>query len=161
MEGQLIMGSHGITFEIPNAHGSYLADILMGMPFSNFKWLIDNDEIHMIEDNEFTGEFLYNEEIISGDKLFDIAANNTYYMIFVTLRAFLNESDVQSVSTYREFLESSCEIAFGVYDCSEVIFWSKGEQLVSKMYNYCLSKGYNKVKYISEDDLIKGIYHIE
>ena len=155
------MKNAGITFEIPNDHGSYLADILKGMPFSDYKWLVDNDEIHMIKDNKITGEFLYNEEIISGDKLFNIAANNTYYMIFVTLRAFLKESAVQRVSTYREFLESSCEIAFGVYDCSEVMFWSKDEQLVSKMYNYCVSKGYNEVEYISEEDLIKEKYHIE
>lgn len=157
------MKNMGVSFEIPNKHGKYLSDILEPIPFGEYLWLIDNDEIHLLANNEFTHEFLFKEEdiIISGEKLYNTAKTNNYYMIFVTLRAFFNNGDVQPVSSYREFLESDCEIVLAVDDCSYVMFWCKDNQLILNMYNYALSKGYKNIEYISEKDLIEKKYIIE
>jgi hypothetical protein len=156
------MKNMGVSFEIPNKHGKYLSDILEPIPFGEYQWLIDNDEIHLLANNEFTHEFLFKEEdiIISGEKLYDTAKTNNYYMIFVTLRAFFKNGDVQPVSSYREFLESDCEIVLEVDDCSYVMFWCKDNQLILNMYNYALSKGYENIEYISEKDLIENKYII-
>ena len=63
--------------------------------------------------------------------------------------------------TYKEFLDSDCQIALAVYDCSYVMFWCKSNQTVTNMYSYALSKGYEDVEYISENDLLKEKYYIE
>jgi hypothetical protein len=156
------MKNMGVSFEIPNKNGKYLSDILEPIPFGEYQWLIDNDEIHLLENNEFTNEFLFKEEdiIISGEKLYNTAKTNNYYMIFVTLRAFFKNGDVQPVSSYKEFLESDCEIVLEVDDCSYVMFWCKNKQLILNMYNYALSKGYKNIEYISEKDLIEKKYII-
>jgi hypothetical protein len=157
------MKNMGVWFEIPNAYGNYLSDILEPIPFNCYQWAVDDDEIHMLKDNEFTNEFLFNDEdrIISGEKLYDSSKNNTYYMIFITLRAFRKDGIIKSVSNYKEFLESDCQIILAVFDCSEVMFWCKDSQLVSKMFNYALSKGYENVNYISEEDLIARKYYLD
>lgn len=157
------MKNMGVSFEIPNKYGKYLSDILEPIPFGEYQWLIDNDEIHLLENNKFTNEFLFKDEdrIISGETLYNNAKSNTYYMVFVTLRAFFKDGTLQEVSTYREFLESDCQIILAVYDGSYVMFWCKDNQLVLNMYSYALSKGYENIKYISEKDLIEKKYLIE
>ncbi len=108
-----------------------------------------------MDDNKFTNEFLFNEDrIISGEELYKSSKDNTYYMIFIILWAFFKDVTIKTVSKYKEFLESHCQIALAVCDCSYVMFWCKDSQLVSDMYMYALSKGYENVKYISEEGLI-------
>jgi hypothetical protein len=157
------MKNMGVVFEIPNKYGKYLSDILEPLPFSEYHWLIDNDEIHLLENNEFTNEFLFKEEhrIISGEGLYNTAKTNNYYLVFVTLKAFYKNGIVQPVSSYREFLDSDCQVALAVYDCSYVMFWCKNNKLVLNMYNYAQSKGYKNIKYISEKDLIEKKYIID
>lgn len=155
------MKNMGISFVIPNKHGNYLSDILEPLPFADYQWLIDDDEIHLLHDNKFTNEFLFNEDrILPGEKLYSTSKDNTHYMVFVTLRAFSPNSTIKPVSNYKEFLESDCQIVLVVSDCSYVMFWYKDNQLVSHMYNYAISKGYAEVKYISEEDLIEGKCYI-
>lgn len=153
----------GVWFEIPNGYGNYLSDILEPLSVKCYQWVVDDDEIHVLKDNEFTNEFLFSDEdrIISGEKLYESTKNNTYYMIFITLRAFLKDGNIESVSNYKEFLESDCQIILAVYDCSEVMFWCKDSQLVLKMYNNALSKGYKNINYISEEDLIARKYYLD
>jgi len=149
------MNDMGLSFKIPNEYGNYLSDILEPLP-------IDNDEIHLLKDNEFTNEFLFNKDgILSGEKLYDTSKYNTYYMVFVTVRAFCKDGIIESVSKYKDFFESDCKIILAVYDCSYVIFWCKDNQLVSNMYSYALSKKYENIKYISGKDLIENKYYIE
>ncbi|SHI05946.1 DUF2691 family protein [Clostridium grantii] len=158
-----MMRDMALSFKIPNEYGKYLNDLIEPIPFDKYWWSIDNDEIHLLDNDEFINEFLFKEEerIIQGEKLYNIAKTNTYYLIFVTLRAFSKEETVEAVRTYKQFLESDCQIALGVYDCSYVMFWCKSDQLISKMYSYAVSKGYEDVEYINEEDLLKEIYYIE
>jgi hypothetical protein len=103
------MRNMGVMFEIPNEYGNYLFDILEPLPINCYQWLIDNDEIHLLDDNKFTNEFLFNEDrIISGKELYRSSKDNTYYMIFVNLRAFFKDGTIKTVSKYKEFLESDC-----------------------------------------------------
>lgn len=153
----------GVRFEIPNEYGKFLADILEGIPNNQFIWFVDSDEIYKITNNEFTGDSLFGEEerIINGEKLVDTASNNVYYLIFLTLRAFIDGGSVERVSKYEQFLSSDCQMILAIYDSSYVMFWCKNDQLVLDIYNNALLKEYENIKYISEDDLLQGKYYIE
>ncbi|WP_442871615.1 DUF2691 family protein [Aminipila sp.] len=100
---------------------------------------------------------MFTEDLLNGNELYNIAKDNRYYMIFVTLMAFNKRENIQRISNYKEFIESDCKIFLTVYDCSGVIFLSKDVQLISMMYSYAQSKGYKDVNYISEKELIEGI----
>lgn len=155
------MKNMGVKFEIPNEYGNHLYDILKPLPVEYYQWLIDGDEIHLLKNNKFTDEPLFNDNrIISGEKLYETSRNNNYYMIFLTLRAFLKDGDVKDIWKYKDFLESDCQIILSVYDCSYVMLWFKDIKLAVKMYEYADSKGYENVKYINEKDLEEGKYYI-
>jgi len=151
----------GVIFEIPNEYGNYLSETLEPLPVSLYDWVIDNDEVHLVDNGEFSNKFLFNENgMISGEKLYETSKNNTYYMVFVTLKGFLKGGHIKDISNYEEFLESDCQIILGVYDCSQVMFWCKNSSLISTMYVYAQSKGYENIKYINEKEVIEGKYRM-
>lgn len=148
----------GVIFEIPNEYGNYLSEILEQLPVNLYDWVIDNDEIHLVDNDGF----LFNENgVISGEKLYETSKNNTYYMVFVTLKGFLKDGHIKYISNYEEFLEGDCQIILGVYDCSQVVFWCKDSNLISNMYVYAQSKGYENVGYINEKEVVEGKYRVE
>lgn len=157
------MKNKGITFKIPNEYGSYLADLLDPINFTEYLWLIGSDEIYLIDNDEITDYPLYKEEdrIIPGKQLYDTAKKNTYYMIFITLRAVCKDGNIKAIRTYKEFLESDCQIALAVYDSIYVMVWFKSDKLLSDMYNYAQVMQYEDVRCISESDLLTKRYHIE
>ena len=153
----------GVSFTIPNEYGKYLSELLEPIPVNEYQWLITNDEIHIVENSKFTNEFLFREEdrIMAGERLHNAAQNNTYYLIFATLMAFSIDGIVKLIRTYKEFLESDCQIAISVYDCCYVMLWCKNTQLTLKLYNYAITKGWEDVEFISEYELINERYYMD
>jgi hypothetical protein len=47
-----------------------------------------------------------------------------------------------------------------VYDYTGVMIISKDRQLTSKICDYALTKGYENARYISENELIEGIWRL-
>ena len=58
----------GVIFEIPNEYGKYLSEILEPLPVSLYDWVIDNDEIHLVDNDEFSNKFLFNENVMISEK---------------------------------------------------------------------------------------------
>ena len=121
------MSNVGVLFEIPNEYGNYLADLLEPIQFTLYQWEVYYDEIHLIEDNKFTDDSLFNEEakIMDGQQLYDIAKKNTYYLIFATLIAYVGDENTKFIRYYQDFLDSNCEVVIGISDCSYVMYWTK------------------------------------
>jgi hypothetical protein len=157
------MRKMGLYFEIPNKYGTYLSELLKPLPYVKFKWLIDDDEIYKIIDGEFSNEGLFqnSNNVLTGDELYEIATSCSQYLIFITLRAFLKNGSIVSVTNYQEFLESDCQTILGVYDCSYVMLCCKDNRLISMMFNSVLEKGFDNLQYITEDELIEGKYRID
>ncbi len=156
------MKNKGISFEIPNKYGTYLSEILEPLPYAEFQWSIDDDEIYKIKDGEFLSEGLFKDmsNVLSGNELYEIASSCSQYLIFITLRAFNKYGNIVTVNNYQNFLESDCQIILGVYDCSYVMLWCKDSRLVSMLFHYFHEKVFDNLKYITEDELIEGKYRL-
>lgn len=150
----------GLNFKIPNEYGNLLCDLLKPLPYNEYQWLINNDEIHLLNDNEFINQFLFNENLLTGVELYDLSKNNRYYMIFVTLMAFCNKESITPITNYKEFMDSDCQIFLTVNDCDDVIFLCKDNQLIFKMKNFAQSQNYEEIEYITEMELIEGAYRL-
>ncbi|HEX3076686.1 MAG TPA: DUF2691 family protein [Lachnospiraceae bacterium] len=157
------MNNVGLSFRIPNRYGNFLSDILKPLPYNDFLWLIENNEIYKIIDDEFLNEGLFknSNNLLPGDELLKLANSCTQYMIFITLKAFTKNGHIISVRSYNEFLYSDCQIILGVYDCSDVMLWFKDRTLASILYNYFQDKAYDNLSYITEADLLEGKYCLE
>jgi hypothetical protein len=146
---------------IPNAYGKYLADILEPIPYTEYDWLIGWDEVHLVEDNEMSGGFLFEEErVIDGQRLYDKAISHRYYLVFLTLSAFSKSGDIGKIENYKGFIESDCEILITLYDCSYVFIWCKDNSTLSRIHDSAISNGFEDIKYICEDDLIAEKYRL-
>ena len=153
------MEYYGLSYEIPNAFGSYLANILEPFHASDYFWTIFSDEIYLLDDEDgITNEFLFHESETDGKRLYELASSNRYYMIFVTLMAFKREEDIHIIRTYKDFRHSDCELAISVADTSYVMIWSKNSKLITKAYDYAVAEGYENVEYMSDDFLINNCY---
>ena len=157
------MKKMGVFFEVPNDSLDNISHFLEPIPFYEYQWLINNDEILIRNNNHITNEGLFKEEdrIIDGQRLYHIVNVNDYYTIFVNLYAFPNNTDINPIYNYKEFLKSDCHIVISIFDSSYVMFWCKDNQLVSNVYNYAITRGYDDVTYISDKDLLERKYYID
>lgn len=89
------MKNNGVSFQIPNEYGNFLSGLLEPLPYSDYQWLIDHDEIHLVCVKELINEPLLTRDLLNGDELYRIAKDNRYYMIFVTLLASVKGETIQ------------------------------------------------------------------
>ncbi len=150
------MQDKGVSFQITSEYGNLLSDLLEPLPYNDYKWLIEYDEIYKLNGEEITDEPLYDKDIYKGQELYEIANKHSYYMIFISLMAFYEAKEPKPIRNYEDYIDSDCQIFVCVSDCSNVMILCKNNNLVLKMHEYALSKGYEKVSFISEKDLING-----
>ena len=98
----------GLSFEIPNAYGKFLGEILGPIDITAFDWYIGGEESYLVE-NGTLEEPLFPGEIngLAGTILKDKVENNEYYLIFANLKAYPIEKNVIDIRTYEEFLNSN------------------------------------------------------
>ncbi|UQZ32186.1 hypothetical protein C2I18_00635 [Paenibacillus sp. PK3_47] len=141
----------GITFEIPNAYGRYLGDILRPFDVAAFHWYNGAEESYMM-DKGTLGESLFPEQIfgMDGVLLKGIIENNGYYVIFADLKAFPKASTVINVQTYEEYKNSDCQLALLVVDSVYVTMYCKDQEKLKGLYLNASSLGYSGVQYITD-----------
>ncbi len=90
----------GISFEIPNAYGKYLCEILDGINIKGLTWKIGGGESYFIENNTL-GPRLFSTILLTGEELHKEISKEDYYLIFVDLKGFPKKSDVREIATYQ------------------------------------------------------------
>lgn len=149
----------GITFEIPNAYGSYLGDILRPFDVAAFHWYNGAEESYLV-DKGTLGEPLFGNLLfgMDGVRLKEIIDNNEYYVIFTDLKAFPKDKEVINVQTYEEYLDSDCQFVLLVVDSVHVTLYCKDQEKLKDLYLNANSLGYSDVQYITgENDYRTGL----
>lgn len=144
----------GISFNIPNEYGRYLAEIFDGVNIEQFVWEQDGwNESYVIENGEL-GKKLFNDVFMNGETLRRLISEQDYYLIFVDIKAFPKNSNpsVRNVSTYQEFLKSDCQIVFLLADSSDVFIYLKNQSTAEKIYNRAITVGFENVAYITDEN---------
>lgn len=149
----------GVRFQIPNEYGKYIAEILEPVECSKYNWKMEcSTEIWRVVDGDLD-DALLSSEIIEGKEFLSLIKNNTYYLIFATLKAFPKGAPIIKVSKYEDYISSDCEISFIVADCSYVCLFCKNITLTEQLYNNAKDKGFEEVKYIYKTDNVERMYN--
>ncbi|MER1986710.1 MAG: DUF2691 family protein [Solibacillus sp.] len=151
MERSLLQ-MRGLSFEIPNQYGRYLFDILEGIDLKSYFWRHGGGEAYYIEDGTLGSPLFPKPYFYTGEELYRTISARDYYVIFADLKAFLNETDVQEIATYEEFLASPCEFVLLVVDCAYVTIYAKNEQVLRRLYKEAVAAGYKNVAYMTDDN---------
>ena len=143
----------GLSFEIPNAYGKFLGEILGPIDITAFDWYIGGEESYLVK-NGTLEEPLFPGEIngLAGTILKDIVENNEYYLIFANLKAYPIEKNVIDIRTYEEFLNSDCQLVLLVIDCSYVVIYSKDKEKLESLYRNARTKKFANIQYITDEN---------
>lgn len=147
-----VIGIRGITFEIPNAYGKYLFDILSDINLNGLAWRIGEGESYNIEKNTLGKPLFPSTGLVNGDTLYKNISKDEYYLIFVDLKAYPNKSDVKEIATYPEFIESECQFVLLIVDSSYVAIYSKDQKIIHQLFSKGISVGYENIQYITEEN---------
>ncbi|WP_183163929.1 DUF2691 family protein [Alteribacter keqinensis] len=142
----------GISFEIPNAYGRYLFEIMDVIPLKGLTWKIGDGESYVIESDTLGVPLFPSACIVEEDVLLKEISKEDYYLIFVDLKGFPKKSDVREIATYQEFVESECQFVLLITDSSYVTIYSKDPLTIKQNFSKATTAGYKNIAYITEED---------
>ncbi len=143
----------GVSFLIPNAYGRYLAEILEPINCSKYQWKLERSTEMWKKVPEQRDEDLFDDaNVVAGVDFDDLIKRNIYYIIFATINAFPNGTQLSNIDTYEDYVKSDCEICLLIADCSYVEVYCKDPLLINKLYDNANAKGFEKLGYINEEN---------
>lgn len=140
----------GLSFEIPNRHGRYLYEILEAIDISDYFWKSEAEEAYYIENNQLDEAMFPQPSTYTGEELYNRISVKDYYVLFAVLKAFKDKSHVQDIATYKEFLNSQCELVLLIVECAYVTVYAKDLKVTERIYKKADQEGYGKLTYITD-----------
>ncbi|MDP4120586.1 MAG: DUF2691 family protein [Bacillota bacterium] len=134
----------GLTFKVPNKHGSILYDILQDIEVQKYTWKIDEEEIYIKD------ESLFPNDIVDGIEFEKRIMYPSYYVIFVNLQAYAVYSDFNDINSYEDFTKSECEILILVTDSIFVDVYVKDIKIIERIKSNAIKNNFSEINYISE-----------
>lgn len=119
------------------------------MDVSIYDWYVDDIELNYFDFR--SGKF-------SGAE-FNNALNDFSGLSFVRLRRYPIKSVIKQIDTYDDYLESKCDFLVLLYDGGLFEIYSKEENLIHKIFEWCLVKCFDHIKYIDDDNDQRSYMH--
>lgn len=143
----------GVSFQIPNKYGKYLAQILEPLDCTPYDWKIEcSTEVWKRAYGQRDEDLFDNANVVDGVIFDELIKSNIYYVIFTTLKAFPKGTHLNNFDTYEEFLKSDCELCLLIADCSYVELYCKNLTILEKLYDNARAKEYEGIECIDEND---------
>ena len=140
-----------IEIEAENKTGNILKLIFENINIEKYFYYIKDEEIHGdTPKNRYVNCF---KEIISGKELKEFIDNNLeYYMIFLTMFAFVNKEEVVGIYDLESFEKSKSDLAFICWDVTNIIICFKEKSFFNGVRNNLVK---NKIKFkdLKEEDV--------
>ena len=136
----------GIQFEIPNKWGYVLRDILKDINLANYVFEINDDNEIWMENNKQ----LFVEEVIGGEDFNKLICQNPYYIIFANIHIYKTGSKISKIKTYKEFLDSECEIIILIIDSINICIYVKDKEKLDKIKLNAKKNEFKNIEYITD-----------
>lgn len=141
----------GLDIKVKNGYNNYLYKIFDGIDLLNYSWEIITDDIIYTE-NEDLKQGLFGTDVLNGEKFFKCISRDSYYMIFVDIKAYPVSSERIEIKTFEDFSKSNCKMVLLCVDSEYIKFYCKDITVLDKVYNNCTGKDFEKVQYLSIED---------
>lgn len=148
----------GILFEIKNEFGKQLSDILVDIVDPSWYWSIGLGESLKMESSD--SNFLSSNTIMEGKAFLNDISTGKYYLIFVDIKAFPTLEDVVDVKNYKDFLNSSCQLALLVIDSIYVSIVLKNQQMADAFFERAEASGYNNIKFLTDENDTSLLFNV-
>lgn len=141
----------GLDIRVKNEYNIYLHKILNGIDLLEYRYEIYADQIYYIKNGE-TREGIFNDDVLSGEDFIKCISINSYWFIFVDIKAYKVGNASTKIETFEDFLNSNCELVFLCTDSSYIEIYCKDKEILNKIYHNCIGDEFDKVQYVSCDE---------
>lgn len=83
-------------------------------------------------------------------KEFSNLISNPHYLVFTKLEAYHTAPIKTNISTYDEFVKSTCDLIVLINDADYVELYAKSQDQTKLLYCNAIQKGWKDVKYLTE-----------
>lgn len=142
----------GIDIKVKNGYSNYLNKILNGINLLNYVWKINADDFLYFENDELKEDF-FGADVLNAEEFIKCISRDSYYMIFSDIKAYPLGNERIEIKTFKDFLRSSCEMVILCTDSSFIEFYCKKRSILDRVYNNCITNGFEKVEYKSAADV--------
>jgi hypothetical protein len=140
-----------LDIRVKNEYSNYLYKILNGINLLNYVWEINTDDFLYSENGDLKENF-FGSNVLSGEEFFKCISRDSYYMIFVDIKAYPVGNESIEFETFDDFLRSNCELVLLCTDSIFIEFYCKDRDILDKVYNNCITDEFEEVQYKSVAD---------
>jgi hypothetical protein len=138
----------GLSFKVKNEYNNFLYKIFNSIDVQNYLWTIVSDDVIFPEKDYNDG--LFASEMLNGKEFLSAIAKDTYYMIFIDLKAFPADSKQTEIQSFKDFIDSDCQMILLCVDSEFIEFYCKNRSILKTVYDNCLKYEFEEVEWISE-----------
>jgi len=118
----------------------------------DYSWEIVYEDFMYYEYDGLKSEF-FGKDVLNSKEFTKCISRDNYYMIFADIKAYPINSEHVEIGTFKDFLESSCEMVILCTDTSYIEFYCKNREVLDKVFNNCIKYDFEKVEYRSFEDV--------
>lgn len=138
----------GISFQIPQEVAPLLYEMLGDSLSLKYTWHCDLNQSEVL--NESQENNFFDAETYAG-AIFQHKIQENHYLVFLKLEAYPQHKEVK-IQSYKDFLDSDCQIVLLVYDCEYVEIYSKSSLEIKELYENAKKASFTNVQYILEEE---------
>ena len=148
-KGMVIYMIRGVHFKIPQKMDNIIFNILCCLNVESYYWFKISSQTEVW--GEQIEEDFFEKEFYKGDEFLNIIKNK-HRIIFLKIQGYLKECDIKNIHTYKEFVDSNCNIIILIYDCEFVEIYSKNESTSILLFRRAKALVYKSCGYITDDN---------
>ena len=143
----------GISFKIPNKYTNLFDNILKNIDVTKYFWYNDEHSNQIfIEKPKKDKCFYFEKKFYSGKEFKNkIKTKENYFVFLAKLQAQLTDV-FQEINTYKDFLESNCELLVLIVDSVYAEIYVKNNETIKKIEENAKNNNYTEINYITEEN---------
>lgn len=147
----------GLDIKVKNEYNNYLYKIFNGINLSDYIWDIITDDILYINDGDLK-ENIFSTDVIEGDEFLKCISKDSYYMIFVDIKAYPIGNQSMEIEIFEDFMNSNCVMILLCTDSAFIEFYCKDKEILDKVFNNCVGTDFETVEYLSVADITRRTF---
>jgi len=141
----------GLDIRVENSYSNNLYKIFDGIDLLKYVWEIHTDSI-LYTENGSLKESLFRDDLLNGEDFLRCISRDSYYMIFVDIKAYPIGSKSIEIKTFEDFSKSNCEMVLLCADTIFIEFYCKDRSVLDKVYSSCIENQF-ETKYLTVEDV--------
>lgn len=138
----------GVVFNIDQSCEDNLYKIMMLIQNNNFYWHVVRNQSEIWRE-EYLDDF-FEKEVYHGEEM-EEKTKEKHHVIFAKLQGYLQIDAYQNICSFKDYIDSKCQIVILIYDCENVEIFIKDEEMVTELHTRAQKENFDNLHYITNE----------